>query len=147
MTSCYLALAPPTGTPPPCDCLLSADLLFLRLLPYASKWQSLGEALSLDDDRLDEIFTNNETDEACLREMVELYMMRSDLDHSWEEIEHALKNPPIASGELHCKYVAMCGDKITSIVSLSLVCRASHPWALNFLFFTVAFSIVGGPCI
>ena len=45
----------------------------------------------MDEDQLDEIFTNNETDEACLREMLELYMMRSDLSHSWEEIEAALK--------------------------------------------------------
>ena len=57
----------------------------------APKWQSLGEALSLDEDRLDEIFTNNETDEACLREMLEVYMKRSDLKHSLEEIEEAVK--------------------------------------------------------
>ena len=57
----------------------------------ASKWQSLGEALSLDEDRLDEIFTNNETNEACLSVMLEVYMMRSDLKHSWEEIEEAVK--------------------------------------------------------
>ena len=57
----------------------------------ASKWQSLGEALSLDEDRLDEIFANNETDEACLQEMLEVYMARADLNHSWEEIEGALK--------------------------------------------------------
>ena len=68
-------------------------------MPYASKWQSLGLALSLDDDRLDEIFTNNETDEARLQEMLELYMMRSDHSHSWEEIEAALER--ITSGELH----------------------------------------------
>ena len=57
----------------------------------ASKRQSLGEALSLDEDRLDEIFTNNETDEACLQEMLELYMARSDLNHGWEEVQKALK--------------------------------------------------------
>ena len=49
-----------------------------ELLPHASKWQSLGEALSLDEDRLDEIYTNNETDEACLQEMLELYLARPD---------------------------------------------------------------------
>ena len=55
----------------------------------ASKWQALGEALSLDEDHLDEIFTNNETDEACLHVMLELYMERSN--HSWEEIESAMR--------------------------------------------------------
>ena len=62
-----------------------------ELLPHASKWQSLGEALSLVDDRLDEIYTNSKTDEACLQEMLELYLARSDLNHSWEEIQEALK--------------------------------------------------------
>ena len=69
---------------------LTVERLFPALLYLASKWQSLGEALSLDKDRLDEIFTNNETDEACLREMLEVYMMRSDLKHSWEEIHAAI---------------------------------------------------------
>ena len=67
------------------------EQLLPELLPLASKWQSLGETLSLDEDRLDEIFTNNETDEACLQEMFELYMARSDLNHSWEEVQEALK--------------------------------------------------------
>ena len=57
----------------------------------AAKWLSLGEALSLDEDRLDEVYTNNETDEACLQEMLEVYMARSDFSHSWEEIQEALK--------------------------------------------------------
>ena len=65
--------------------------LLLELLPNVSKWQSLGEALSLDEDRLDEIYTNNETDEACLEGMLELYLARTDLNHSWEEIQRALE--------------------------------------------------------
>ena len=94
-------ISPPTVTPPVpsretatvavCE-PVTTDRLFSFLLPHASKWQSLGETLSLDKDRLeDEVFTNNETDEACLREMLELYMMRSDLDHSWEEVHTALE--------------------------------------------------------
>ena len=58
----------------------------------ASKWQSLGEALSLDEDRLDEIFTNNEIDEVCLREMLEVYMqMMRYLKHNREKIGKAVK--------------------------------------------------------
>ena len=45
----------------------------------------------MDEDCLDEIFTNNETDEACLREMLVVYMMRSDKKHSCEEIHEAIK--------------------------------------------------------
>ena len=51
----------------------------------------MGEALSFDEDLVDEIFTNNETDEACLRVMLERYMKRSDLKHNWEEIKDAEK--------------------------------------------------------
>ena len=68
------------------------DQLVDHLLPEgaASKWQDLGAALSLGEDILDEIFTNNDRDEDCLRDMLERYMMRSDLKHNWEEINKAL---------------------------------------------------------
>ena len=80
---------------------LTVELLLSHLLPHSSKWQSLGEVLSLDEDRLDEIFTSNDREEDCLREMLKLYMMRSDLDHSWEEIDAAFKKIEMSS-ELHC---------------------------------------------
>ena len=67
----------------------TVEHIFPTLLFMASKWQALGKALSLDEDRLDEIFTNNETDEACLNVMLEHYMKRSDLKHSWEEVREA----------------------------------------------------------
>ena len=50
----------------------------------------MGKALSLDEDILDEIYTNNETDEDCLRDMLERRLMRTDLKLSWEEINEAL---------------------------------------------------------
>ena len=56
-----------------------------HLLP---PWQSLGKALSFDEDQLDEIFTNNETDEACLEVMLEQYMARPYLNHSWKETQN-----------------------------------------------------------
>ena len=70
-----------------------------------TKSLSLGEALSLDEDQLDEIFTNNETDEACLEEMLEHYLQRSDLNHSWKEIEAALEKIKKASGEFIYMYM------------------------------------------
>ena len=68
----------------------------------------LGEALSLDEDHLDEIYTNNETDEACLREILELYMMRSDRNYSWEKIETAEKKVKEAVDQKQCD----CGVEI-----------------------------------
>ena len=67
------------------------EYLLHKLMGVASKWQSLGKALSLDKDLLNEI-TNNEGDEACLQVMLEQYMKRIlDMNHSWEEIDTALK--------------------------------------------------------
>ena len=80
-----------SNTADPAPVPFTLEHLLPELLPHASKWQSLGEALSIDEDRLDEIYTNNERNEACLEEMLELYMARSDLNHSWEEIQEALK--------------------------------------------------------
>ena len=94
MIHCSCAsISPPTFTPAEPVAVsepLTIEQLFSFLLPHISKWQSLGSALSLDEDRLDEIFTNNMTEEACLQQMLELYMKRTDLDHSWEEIKAAL---------------------------------------------------------
>ena len=73
--------------------------IFPKLLSMASKWLAVGEALSLDEDLLDEIFTNNDTEEACLRVMLEHYMERSDLKHSWEEIREARRKVEEKDGE------------------------------------------------
>ena len=61
------------------------------LLPVADKWKDLGEILCVTENILDEIFTNNEAHEACLREMLRYYMMRSDLHRDWKEISSALR--------------------------------------------------------
>ena len=65
--------------------------LLLLLCSIASKWQSLGEALSLDEDDLDIIDANNETDEACLQDMLEFYVEKSDSQCTWEKMATALK--------------------------------------------------------
>jgi len=39
-----------------------------------AKWQELGEALGMDEDLLDEIFTNNVTDDECLRAALEQWL-------------------------------------------------------------------------
>lgn len=38
-----------------------------------SQWQKLGELLGVDEYRLDEIYTNNEEEEECLRVMLQLW--------------------------------------------------------------------------
>ena len=77
----------------------------------ASKWEALGEALSLDEDRLDEIFTNNDTGEACLHVMLEHYMERCGLKHGWEEIREAMRKVKEAQDmdacELLCSYITL----------------------------------------
>ena len=78
---------------------LTVEWLLSRLLPHASKWFYLGKALSVDEDRLKEIYTTNERDNDSLREMLKVYMARSDLNHCWKEIEAVLKM--IKSSELH----------------------------------------------
>lgn len=74
---------------PPTSCTVGNLLPLLR--PIASKWWSLGEALSIDEDDLDIINTNNETDEACLQDMLEFHEEKSDFQHTWGVMATALK--------------------------------------------------------
>ena len=54
-----------------------------------TKWQKLGELLAMDEDLLDEIFTNNETDEECLKAMLELWLQKS-MNPTWKDVTDAL---------------------------------------------------------
>lgn len=48
-----------------------SSIILPDLLPHASQWKLLGEALVLfDDDHLDKIYTNNKTDEKCLQNIL-----------------------------------------------------------------------------
>ena len=57
-----------------------------QLVGVAPKWKSLGEALSLDEDILDEIYTNNETDEDCLRDMLERYLLQLRVSQTTQDL-------------------------------------------------------------
>ena len=74
------------ASPPP----FTPESVFRVLLPIASKWLLLGEAFPLSDKRLEDI-TTTESDEICLKEMVDVYMLRTDLDHTWDEVVNVLK--------------------------------------------------------
>jgi len=59
-----------------------------------SEWQKLGEALGLDEDRLDEIFTNNKSEEECLRVMLAVWFQKS-----WKPTWRVVANALVAIGE------------------------------------------------
>ena len=67
------------------------DNLFDQLWPLHAQWKKLGSAMSLSEELLDEIFTNNEEDESCFRQVLDYYMGKHDKQHSWEEIVSILK--------------------------------------------------------
>ncbi len=63
----------------------------MALLHIISKrWEDIAKALHFDKDRVDEIFTNNETDYLRLHELVEYYFMNVHFSHSWEEMVRVL---------------------------------------------------------
>ena len=63
----------------------------MALLHIISKrWEDIAKALNFDEDRVDEIFTNNETDYMRLHELVEYYFMNVHCSHSWEEVVRVL---------------------------------------------------------
>ena len=60
----------------------------LLLGGIAGRWKMIAERLGFDEDLIDEIYTNNGTDEACLQDCVEKWVSRLEL--SWEELSHVL---------------------------------------------------------
>ena len=54
----------------------------------AGKWRLIAGALQFDEDLIDEVDTNNETDEACLEDCVEKWVTR--LGPSWQTLSRAL---------------------------------------------------------
>ena len=55
----------------------------------AGRWKEIAEGLEFDEDLIDEIDTNKDTDEGCLRVCVEIWVTK--LQPSWEKLSHALK--------------------------------------------------------
>ena len=55
----------------------------------ANQWSNLAGALEFDEDLIDEIHTNNETDEACLQNCMEAWVER--LGPSWKKLSRALR--------------------------------------------------------
>ena len=53
-------------------------------------WQEIAEGLGFDNDIIDEIFTNNVMDEACLMNCIEIWVQR--LGPTWEKLSRVLAN-------------------------------------------------------
>lgn len=69
---------------------VTVDSLMTRFGSFA-KWKDLGHALSLDDGALQHIFITTKPLELCLRKMFVMYMERTDLKHTWDEIDQAYR--------------------------------------------------------
>ena len=104
--------------------------IVIFLYPLASKLQSLGEALSVDKEQLDEMFNNNEIEEGLLK-MLEHYMENCDFMHTWKEMATILgkiDESTIAEKiqELHIR-PCKCGIAIVCLCKLTLyvilICR------------------------
>ena len=55
------------------------------------KWQKLGELLGMDEHRLDEIFTNNKTNEEHLRAVLEVWLRKSN-NSKWSDVDDTFSN-------------------------------------------------------
>lgn len=93
----------------PAQMSFTIDNLYDQLWSLRSKWQEIGKAMSLPEDLLDEIDTNNETDESCLRNVLEFYMQKCDLQHTWEEMHSFVKivDENLAD-KIYCNHIQPC---------------------------------------
>ena len=74
------------------------EILFTKLHPTVTpKWQKLGELLGMDEDLLDEIYVNNESNEECLRVLLEVWLQKST-NPTWKSVTNALAK----IGKNHC---------------------------------------------
>jgi len=52
------------------------------------KWKQLAEVIAIDEDLVDEIFTNNEGDKVCLRAVLEVWIKKSV---TWKTVIDSLR--------------------------------------------------------
>ena len=53
--------------------MMSGEEMFELLFPIADKWKVLGGKLGCNEDHIDEVYTNNETDRECLHHLCDIY--------------------------------------------------------------------------
>ena len=69
--------------------LISSENVKAMLRPVAKKWKEIGEALGLSEDILDEVDTNNETDDYCMENAIDLWVKYHG--PSWEKLATVLR--------------------------------------------------------
>ena len=97
---------------------LTLETLFTKLHPTVTdQWKKLGELLRIDEDLLDEIFTINETDEECLKAVLEVWLQKST-NLTWRDMTHALKrigNVELAQSLCHRSRIS--NDHVADVAS------------------------------
>ena len=69
---------------------INKENLFAALHPAITpKWNEFGESLGINENLIDEIYTNSETDEECLKEILDVWIKKSSL--TWKEVADSLK--------------------------------------------------------
>ena len=85
------------------------------------KWQELGQQLGIDEDLLDEIYTNNQRDEECLRAILEVWLQIS-MNPKWSDVTDAILKIGKDHLALSCKIGnSDLGLSLSSKVSVSLL--------------------------
>ena len=76
-----------------------------------SKWQQLGVALGMDEDLVDEIWTNNNgIDEECLKNFLDMWVKKSP---TWNDVTNALQK--IGEDELAGSLYVKCKIPFTFV--------------------------------
>ncbi|CAI8043109.1 hypothetical protein GBAR_LOCUS23920 [Geodia barretti] len=75
--------ATPKGPP-------TVESMMSLLWGVAGRWKEIAEGMEFDEDLIDEIDTNNDMDEGCLRVCVEMWVFK--LQPSWEKLSRALRD-------------------------------------------------------
>lgn len=99
---------------------MDAESLLSTIHSIAARWEEFGKALKIDEDNLDDIFTNNENNQLRLHELVQYYLMKVKFQHTWEEVVRALNT----IGEYDCAQ-KIARDHILEGIEECLLCTSS----------------------
>ena len=80
---------------------INLENLLSYLRPCVPKWQTLGEHLHISETILDEVFTNSESDEDCMMEMLSHWLEYHNGPPTWEEVTFAVQK----LGECTCTLI------------------------------------------
>ena len=64
------------------------------------EWYDIGVDLKISPDTLDEIRTDHRDTKPCFREMLKVWLRRSQPHPSWSELAEALKSPMVGREDL-----------------------------------------------